>query len=88
MCYTRQVTALVPQQFAGFYKSKGSHTKILAFTAQRRSDEPREQYVQDTSVYAAEMLVFLDETGSDRRNCLRHYGYALPLYRPLRLRIT
>ena len=23
------------------------------------------------------MLVFLDEPGSDRRNCLRRYGYAL-----------
>ena len=29
------------------------------------------------SLYDPEMLVFLDETGSDRRTYLRRYGYAL-----------
>ena len=29
------------------------------------------------SVYDPEMLIFLDETGCDRRTCLHQYGYAL-----------
>lgn len=29
------------------------------------------------SVYNPEMLIFLDETGADRRNILRKYGYSM-----------
>ena len=31
----------------------------------------------DMSIYDPEMLLFVDETGSDRRNALRKYGYSL-----------
>ena len=37
----------------------------------------REQYISDVSVYSKDMLVFVDETGADRRNTLRKYGYSL-----------
>ncbi len=37
----------------------------------------REQFVVDVSVYNPSMLVFLDETGADRRNALRKYAYSL-----------
>ena len=37
----------------------------------------REQYILDISVYSPEMFVFVDETGADRRNLLRKYGYSL-----------
>ena len=37
----------------------------------------REQYISDISVYSPEMFVFLDETGADRGNTLRKYGYSL-----------
>ena len=60
-----------------FLQKQGFSHKKIAFTAQQRSDELREQYVQDVSLYDPEMLVFLDETGSDRRTYLRRYGYAL-----------
>ena len=37
----------------------------------------REQYKSDVSVYSPEMFVFVDETGADRRNTLRKYGYSM-----------
>ena len=33
--------------------------------------------MSDLSVYSSEMFVFVDETGADRRNTLRKYGYSL-----------
>ncbi len=60
-----------------FLQSQGFSHKKLSFVAQQRCDELRETYRQDVSVYDPEMLVFVDETGSDRRTCLRRYGYAL-----------
>ena len=37
----------------------------------------REQYITDVSVYSPDMFVFIDETGADRRDTLRKYGYSL-----------
>jgi len=36
-----------------------------------------QEYILDASVYNPAMLVFLDETGADRRSVLRKYGYSL-----------
>ena len=35
----------------------------------------REQYKSNVSVYAPEISVLVDETGTDRRNTLPKYGY-------------
>jgi len=35
------------------------------------------QFASDVSVYDPEMLIFLDETGSDRHNSIRRYGYSV-----------
>ena len=37
----------------------------------------REQFAVDVSLYSPDMFVFIDETGADRRNSLRKYGYSL-----------
>ena len=37
----------------------------------------RQQYISDMSVYSPEMLIFIDETGTDRRNTIRKYGYSM-----------
>ena len=37
----------------------------------------RAQFLSDISVYEPEMLLFIDETGSDRRNSIRRYGYSI-----------
>ena len=37
----------------------------------------RQKFILDMSVYNPEMLIFLDETGADRRDILRKYGYSM-----------
>ena len=48
--------------------------KVIAI---QRDDFLRSQFVSDVSIYEPEMLIFLDETGSDRRNTIRRHGYSL-----------
>ena len=47
--------------------------------AKQRSDLLPAEYLLDMHVLRGhpEMLVFVDETGADRRNCLRRFGYSL-----------
>ena len=51
----------------------------MVMVAKQRSDLIRAEYLLDMQVYRGhpEMLVFVDETGADRRNCLRRFGYSL-----------
>ena len=56
----------------------------LGFTRQRlrrialqRSEELRGEFMAEISFLDPNMLVWLDETGSDRRNAIRKYGYGL-----------
>ena len=42
--------------------------------AQQRDEELRTTYRSDVSLYNSSMLVFIDETGTDRRDSLRRYG--------------
>ena len=35
------------------------------------------KFIYDMSIYDTHMLIFLDETGADRRNLLRKYGYSV-----------
>ena len=58
------------------HKNNFSHKK-LAFRAQQRSDELRTKFKTEMTVYEPEMLIFVDETGTDKRSSLRKYGYAL-----------
>ena len=55
----------------------GFSRQKLRVVALQRSDFLRAQFVSDVSIYELEMLIFLDETGSDRRNSIRKYGYSL-----------
>ena len=45
--------------------------------AKQRDEDLWAQFALDVIMYTPEMLVFLDETGSDRCNSLRKYGYSL-----------
>ena len=37
----------------------------------------RDAYTTQCLMFHPDMFIFVDETGSDRRNCMRKYGYAL-----------
>ena len=43
----------------------------------RRSDVLRAQYMAEMSTFDPAMLVFIDKTGSERRNSICQYAYAL-----------
>lgn len=60
-----------------FLQSCGfSRTKIRSVAAQR-SEDLRARYVTEVALYDRNMLVFVDETGSDRRDAMRKFGYSL-----------
>jgi transposase len=60
-----------------FLHKNGFTRRRLTKVALQRSEKERQQYVSDLSVYKPEMFVFLDETGSDRRDAMRRFGYSL-----------
>lgn len=60
-----------------FLVYQGFSRKKLSHRALQRSDQLRETFLSEISVYEPHMLVFVDETGSDRRAALRKYGYSL-----------
>ena len=49
----------------------------MKLVARQRDEELRREYREEVLMYETSMLVFIDETGTDRRNTLRKYGYSL-----------
>lgn len=60
-----------------FLHRNGFTRQKLTGVALERSDTLRAKYMEDVSIFSAEMFVFIDETGSDRRDSLRKYAYSL-----------
>ena len=60
-----------------FLKKMRFTRQKLKVIAKQRDDLLRAQFVSEVSLYEAPMLIFLDETGSDRRASIRWYGYSL-----------
>ena len=49
----------------------------MRIAASQRDADLRSRFVSELSVYKAEMFIFLDETGTDRRDVLRRHAYSL-----------
>ena len=62
-----------------FLHASGFTRQKLIITAKQRSEFLRAQYLIDMQVYRGhpELLAFVDETGTDRRDCMRRFGYSL-----------
>lgn len=58
------------------YKAGLSKQRLKTYAIQR-DEALRTQFALDVSLYSTEMLVFLDETGTDRRDSFRKKGYSL-----------
>ena len=58
------------------YQSGFTHQK-LCLVATQRDEFVRQNFIQDVSVYDPDMLIFLDETGADRRDTLRKHAYSV-----------
>ena len=55
----------------------GITRKKIRQVALQRCAALRGAYITQCFMFCPDMFVFVDETGSDRRNCMRKYGYAL-----------
>ena len=61
-----------------FLKASGFTRKKLQHTAIQRSEDARAQYLLEVGIYKyIFMLVFVDESGTDRRDAMRRFGYSL-----------
>ena len=58
-------------------KRMGCTRQVMYRIALQRSDTLRAQFIADISVYDPAMLVWLDESGCDKRNTVRKYGYSI-----------
>ncbi len=60
-----------------FLRNSGFTYQKLMIVAKQRDEFCRPLYISDMSLYSPDMLVFLDETGADRRNSIRKFGYSM-----------
>ena len=58
-------------------KYMGCTRQAMHHVALQQSDAARAKFMAEISVYDPSMLVWLDESGCDRRNTVRKYGYSL-----------
>ena len=55
----------------GFTRTKIQHVAI------QQSKEFRARFIAEVQLYRADMFVFIDESGTDRRDSLRKFGYSM-----------
>lgn len=60
-------------------KSMGCTRQKIQRIALQCSDECRARFMAEVSLYDPNMFVWIDETGCDRRNCMRRYGGLPPV---------
>ena len=63
-------------------KQRGFTRKKVQSIALQQSETKRIQFMSEISKYDPDMLIWIDETGSTRRNSIRSYGYSLRGTRP------
>ncbi len=63
-----------PTVLCGYLSDMNFSRQKMKVIAKQRDEEVRSVYRSDVSLYTSHMLVFIDETGSDRRDSLRRYG--------------
>ena len=68
-------------------KSMGCTRQVIRQVAIQRSDIMRAKFMAEISVYDPSMLIWLDESGCDRRNARRKYGYSIRGTRPVEHRL-
>lgn len=61
----------------GYLKEMNFCRKRMQIIAKQRDEKLRRIYREDVSLYQQHMLIFIDETGTDRRDSLRKHGYSL-----------
>ena len=65
-----------PSTICRTIKHFGMTRKKVRTIAMQRSEDRRAEFIAEVSQFDPDMLIWLDETGADRRNSIRAYGYA------------
>ena len=60
-----------------FLKESKFSRKKMRLVAIQQSEELRARYLAEVVLYSPNMLVFVDETGSNRKDAMRKFGYSL-----------
>lgn len=60
-----------------FFQRNNFSRKKLHLIAKQRNEQLRLLFISDCEIYSPEMMVFVDETGSDNRDSMRKFGYSL-----------
>lgn len=60
-----------------FLKESRFSRKKMRLVAIQQSEELRARYLAEFALYSPDMLVFVDETGSNRKDAMRKFGYSL-----------
>lgn len=58
-------------------KKIGCSRRVIRHVAIQRSDRLRAQFMADISAYDPEAIIWIDESGCDRRNSTRKYAYTI-----------
>ena len=69
-------------------KKYGMTRKRIQTIALQRSCQLQSQFMAEVQYFPKEMFVWVDETGSDRRDGMRKYGYSLREYRSSKHRLV
>ena len=59
-----------------FLYEQGFSRQRIQLVARQRDEMLREIFASEVTIYNSDMLIFLDETGCDRRDVLRRYAYS------------
>ena len=76
VCVSTGVYVGIPSLCTFLRKTNFTRQK-LQLIARQRDEELRRQFLTEVSLYTPEMCLFVDETGADRRDSLRKYGYGI-----------
>ena len=70
-------TVISESAVSRFLKRNNFSRKKLSNIARQRNLALRIEFVDECKNYRPDMMVFVDETGCDRRSSMRAYGYAM-----------
>ena len=69
-------TELTPSTICRFLHQSGFSRQRMRLAATQRDEISRATFASEVSLYNADMFIFVDETGTDRRDTLRRYTYS------------
>ena len=55
----------------------GCTRQAMCHVAKQRDDKLRAEFMAEVSIYDPSMFIWIDETGCDKRNTIRKYGYSI-----------